>query len=110
MLVVVMKFRGAMDMEFIMTCELMPNSTGDVCNGPPYEAVKSALIVMAPCAYVSWVKPPSVLMFIQVASMGFMGCIAAGKPRPMFWWRGVMLVELAWELCVLEALESVMRR
>ena len=49
MLVVVMKFMGAMDMEFIITCELMPNSTGD-CNGPPYEAVKSALMVMAPCA------------------------------------------------------------
>ena len=55
-------------------------------------------------------KPPSVLMFIQVASMGFMGCMAAGKPRPMFWWGGVMLVELAWELCVLEVLESVIRR
>jgi hypothetical protein len=47
MLVVVMKFMGAIDMEFIM-CELIPNSTGEVSNGPPY-VLNPVLIPIVPC-------------------------------------------------------------
>jgi hypothetical protein len=49
-----------------------------------------------------------VLMFIQVASMGFIGCMPAGKPRPM--WRGAMLVVLGCELCAVDAAALLRRR